>query len=131
MNIYEALKTIPPKKRAYFCWKFNLGYDQTKEPKSVQKFLNSVGHKTLNSFKAWEKTDEYRQLVSLFLEMKFDNDLQEIYDSLAEKAKQGDEKSIRLLMQLGKEIKQYANEAKKQIESKYNDDMDDDSLLTG
>jgi len=126
MNIYEALKNVPPKKRMYFIWKFGLEYDQTKKPKTVQQFLSSVGAKTLNSFIAWEKTEEFRHLVSLLLETKFDNDLREIYDSLAEKAKQGDEKSIRLLLQLGKEIKQYAKESKRQIMNK--NDEDDDGL---
>lgn len=125
MSIYEALKSIPYKKRLYFQWKFNLSFDQSQPKKSEEEFLKSIGMKTLNSFKAWEKTDEYRQLLALLLATKFDHDLQEIYDSLAEKAKQGDEKSIRLLLQLGKEIKHYAKEAERQMMSE-DDDNDDD-----
>ena len=115
MNIYEALKGVPNKKRLYFLWKFKLNWDQTKQPKNESEFLKMVGNKTMNGFMAWEKTEEYRNLVAILLNTRFDSDLEEIYDSLSSKAKDGDEKSIKLLLQIGKEIKGYAKEAIKQL----------------
>ncbi|MDN4070856.1 hypothetical protein QYF50_23405 [Paenibacillus vini] len=111
MNIYEALRGVPNKKRLYFQWKFNLNFDQTKKPKNESDFLKMVGNSTLNGFIAWEKSEEYRNLVAILLNTRFDTDLEEIYDSLSVKAKDGDEKSIKLLLQIGKEIKGFAKEA--------------------
>ncbi|MCT2196189.1 hypothetical protein M3G15_13685 [Paenibacillus sp. p3-SID1389] len=127
MNIYEALKGVPNKKRLYFLWKFNLNWDQTKRPKSEPEFLKMVGNKTLNGFLSWEKTEEYRNLVAILLNTRFDSDLEEIYDSLSHKAKEGDEKSIKLLLQIGKEIKGYAKEAVRQLNPE--DDDEDDLML--
>jgi hypothetical protein len=122
MNIYEALKKLPLRKREYFKWKFNLRYDQRLPKKSPEEFLKYLELKTFNSLLEWEKTEEYRNLLAIYLNTRFDHDLEEIYSSLSDKAKQGDEKSIRLLLQLGKEIKQYAKEAKMQMMSKTDDD---------
>lgn len=127
MNIYEALKGVPNKKRLYFLWKFNLHWDQTKRPKSEKEFLKTVGNKTLNGFLSWEKTEEYRNLVAILLNTRFDSDLKEIYESLSHKAKEGDEKSIKLLLQIGKEIKGFAREAVRQL--KQEDDDEDDLVL--
>lgn len=124
MNIYEALRGIPDKKRLYFLWKFNLYWDQTKQPKSEKEFLKMVGSKTMNGFLAFEKSEEYRNLVAILLNTRFDTDLEEIYDSLSAKAKEGDEKSIKLLLQIGKEIKGYAKEAMKQL-NQQDDEQDD------
>lgn len=125
MNIYEALRSVPDKKRLYFQWKFNLNFDQTKQPKNESEFLKMVGSKTMNGYIAWEKSEEYRSLVAILLNTRFDTDLEEIYDSLSVKAKEGDEKSIKLLLQIGKEIKGYSKEAVKQFEVEDDEDWDD------
>jgi hypothetical protein len=125
MNIYEALKNVTTRKREYFKWKFDLRYDQRLPKKSEEEFLRFVQLKSFNSLLEWEKTEEYRNLLSIYLSTKFDHDLEEIYNSLSEKAKSGDEKSIRLLLQLGKEIKEYSRQAEKQLQKAKNDDEDD------
>lgn len=125
MNIYEALRSVPDKKRLYFQWKFNLNFDQTKHPKNETEFLKMVGSKTKNGYIAWEKSEEYRNLVAILLNTRFDTDLEEIYDSLSVKAKEGDEKSIKLLLQIGKEIKGFAKEAVRQLNQ---EDDDEDEL---
>lgn len=125
MNIYEALRGVPNKKRLYFLWKFNLSWDQTRKPKSEVEFLKMVGNQTMNGFLAWEKTEEYRNLVAILLNTRFDTDLEEIYDSLSIKAKEGDEKSIKLLLQIGREIKGFAKEAVKGFETDDDEDWDD------
>lgn len=130
MNIYNALKTITPKRKEYFLWKFNLNFRQGNERKSEEEFLKVVGNKTLDGFLAWEKSEEYRNLVAILLNTRFDQDLEEIYSSLSNKAKTGDEKSIRLLLQMGKEIKEYSKQAVRQMTVKSeNDKNNDDGLI--
>jgi hypothetical protein len=127
MNIYEALDKVKNwRKREYFKWKFNLRYDQRLPKKSVEDFLKQVELKTLNPFLEWEKTEEYRNLLAIYLSTRFDHDLAEIYSNLAEKAKQGDEKSIKLLLQMGKDIKGFAKEALKEI---HKEDDGEDLIL--
>lgn len=127
MNIYEALNILPFKKQYYFKWKFGLFYHQDKQPKTEEEFLKFIGVKTLNSFLKWEKTEEYRQLMQIYLNTRFDSDLEEIYNNLSDKAKNGDEKSIKLLLQIGKDIKQYAKVAQQQLQNVQ--DEDDDLIL--
>ncbi|WP_342477781.1 hypothetical protein NYE24_00550 [Paenibacillus sp. FSL H7-0350] len=125
-NIYEALKNIPSKKKLYFLWKHNLSFDQTKAPKSEAEFLQTVGLSTLNTYIRWERSEEYRNLVAILLNTRFDGDLELIYDSLAVKAKEGDEKSIKLLLQIGKDIKIYAKDAAMQFNK--DEESEDDDL---
>lgn len=125
MNIYEALNNIKNrKKREYFKWKFDLRYDQRLPKKTEDEFLKQVEMRTLNSFLEWEKSEEYRNLLAIYLNTRFDQDLEEIYSSLADKAKEGDEKSIKLLLQMGKEIKEYSKQAVRQLTTVKNDEYD-------
>jgi len=126
VNIYEALQSVSYKKRQYFLWKHDINWDRRKPPKSEVDFMRSVGAKTMNGFIAFEKTEDYRRLMAIYLNTRFDNDLAQIYDSLSEKAKDGDEKSVKLLLQLGKDIKQYAKEAAREFSAV--DDQEEDDL---
>ncbi|MBU5445634.1 hypothetical protein [Paenibacillus sp. MSJ-34] len=127
MNLNEALRPLSDRKKAYFKWKFDLEYDKTLPKKTEQELLESLKLKTMNTFYEWEKTEEYRNLVALLLNTRFDQDLEQIYSSLVDKAKTGDEKSIRLLLQMGKDIKEYSKQAVKQMAKVKNDE--DDGLI--
>ncbi|GLH62393.1 hypothetical protein [Parageobacillus sp. G301] len=132
MNIYDALKQLPHDKRYYFQYKHKLYYRQEKnaEINSDEEFLKRLGGsspKTMDAFLAWEKTDEYRNLVMLMLQSKLANDLTETYMNVAAKARTGDEKAVKLLLQLSKEINTYANEAKKAF-MKDDEEIEDDGL---
>ncbi|MBW4081366.1 hypothetical protein [Paenibacillus sp. S150] len=124
MNLHEALKTIQNKKRLYFIWKHDIGFNQTKSPKTEAEFLKTVGLKSLSSFVRWERSLEYRSLVALLFNTRFDGDLEQIYDALSVKAKEGDEKAIRLLFQIGKDIKIFAKDATKMLNK--NDKVEED-----
>ena len=122
MTLEEALKKIPYMKRAYFRYKFGLRYfDYSKTINTEEEFLQLIGKKSILPYYRWENTDEYRTLVAIYLQGKYGNDLLDIYNSVSEKAKKGDSKSVQTLMMLQKEIKQMA---KNKI-SKANEDEDD------
>lgn len=129
MNIHEALQAIPFKKREYFKWKHNIQFDQSAPAKTEEEFLKSVELKTLNTFHRWERTQEYKSLLLLLLESKVANDLEDIYKIVTDKAKEGDEKSIRLFLSMQKDIQQNAKLAVKTFTVVEDEEIEEDDDL--
>jgi hypothetical protein len=126
MSIYEALKSIDPKKAMYFQYKFSdLRYYQERPMKTEEDFLRQVERKSMNPFYKWEKSAEYKNLVQLYLDTKIADDYKEIYDIVISKAKEGDEKSIRLFLSLQKDISVNSKLAAKQFENAHEDEKDE------
>lgn len=111
MDIYKALDSVSYKKQEYFKWKFGLYVNRTEE-QTEQELCEKLGVKTLNHMRKWEKSSEYLTLVNLYLESRIANDLEQIYEVTAEKALSGDEKSIKLLLDLQKQIRTFNKEIK-------------------
>lgn len=128
MNIYEALKQTENKKRMYFEWKHDIRFVQGVPKKSEEDFLKSVGLKTLNGFIKWEKSQEYKNLVLLLLDSKVANDYDIIYKNIVDKAKDGDEKFIRLFLSIQKDIQSNAKLAAKTFKTVEEDLEEDDEL---
>ncbi|WP_449355593.1 hypothetical protein ACUL41_07035 [Virgibacillus natechei] len=129
MNINEALKAIDWRKAEYFKWKHGVRYQQGLEKKTEGEFLHTVQRKTLNPYLAWERSSEYKQLLTLLLESRIAEDMQDIYNTVSEKAKEGDEKSVKLFLSMQKEINNNAKIAKKALESVQIEEDDDDLLI--
>jgi len=130
MNIHDALKSVAWDRAEYFKYKFPaVRFDQTKEEKTVEDFLKVVGKKTMNPYLRWEKTQEYKALVSLMLQGRSADDLQEIYSVVTENAKTGDDKAVKLFMQLTREIDVYAKLAIKSMASVIEEEVEDDLIL--
>lgn len=127
MNIDQALKQVTWQKAEYFKWKHDIKYDQTKNKKTEEEFLKIVNKRTMNSFIAWERTEQYKNLVYLLMQSKVHNDLLESYQQVSDKAVTGDEKSIKLLLDMSKVIKDYAKFASKEFE-KADEEIEDDDL---
>lgn len=116
-TVFEALKQIDWQKAEYFRYKFpDLRYYQDRPIKSEQEFLRSVNRKSMNPFLKWEKTDEYKSLLMLYLATKISDDFLDIYNITIDNAKKGDEKAIKIFLQLQKEIQQNAKIASKLFE---------------
>ena len=108
MNIHQALSKLDWRKRAYFMRKF-----QIRSPKnehilnmSDEEFLQWADRKSMIVFQNWEQTDEYFELYMLYMKLKMQRDLETVYDVVSEKAKQGDEKAVKLFIQLHKDMTQ-------------------------
>jgi len=111
MNIYDKLKSMTDfRKPEYFKWKHNIRYDQTLPKKTESEFLKAVDRKTMNGFLVWEKSSEYKQLLAMYLDSCIANDLDVIYKKVVEKAKEGDANSVKLFLQLSKEINSVAKQ---------------------
>jgi len=105
MDIYSALSKLSWKKKEYFLYKHDLFV--LKEKPSEVEFCKSIQVKSLAYMKKWEKTEEYRQLVSILIESRIAEDIEQIYYSLRQKAHEGDEKAIKMLLDLQKTTKEY------------------------
>ncbi|WP_273381373.1 hypothetical protein [Symbiobacterium thermophilum] len=108
MSIHKALQKVDWRKRAYFMRKF-----QIKTPKnehilrmSDEEFLKWADRRTFTVFHNWEQTDEYWELYMIYMRGKMQRDLETVYDVVSEKAKQGDEKAVKLFLQLHKDMNQ-------------------------
>lgn len=125
MSIYEALSQVFWKKAEYFKWKHGIQYNRQNPKKSEEEFLKTVDLKSFNSFTKWERTSEYKQLLAIYLDGCIANDLDEIYKKVSELAKTGEPQSVKLFLQLQKDIGSHAKVAEKMFlveEEKEEDD---------
>lgn len=110
----------------YFDWRHDLSYNQNKEKESEEEIMRKLAVKSFNEYIKWERTPQYLRLLSLFLESKFANDLEKVYKMTAERAvaDDADEKSIKLLLQIQKEIRTF-NKAASNTKPSTSDSFDD------
>jgi hypothetical protein len=133
MNINQALSKLDWRKRAYFMRKF-----QIRSPKNAhildmsdEEFLKWADRQSFIVFENWEQTDEYFELYMLYMKGKMQRDLEAIYDVVSDKAKQGDEKAVKLFLQLHKDMNQLQkvmNRTNKTKQEKIQQEEDDDDL---
>jgi hypothetical protein len=124
MDIHRVLQQLPPKKRIYLKWKFNLWFDQEKKL-TEQEILQQLGVKTLNGYIRWEKSEDYKHFVSVYLASKSAQDMLNIYETVKDKASKGDMKAIDMMLKLQREI----NAHKKAAEEYFAGAEDDDDGL--
>lgn len=126
MNIYEELNKISWKKRDYFLNKFDLFVRRT-EPLTEEQLCKRLRIKSLSSLQKWEKSEEYHRLVNLYIESQAAKDLEDIYKLVKDKALTGDEKSIKMLLDLQKQVQSFNKLTKSVAKSvKEDDDMFED-----
>lgn len=101
MDLKEALKQLPHKKQYYFKWRNDYNFRSTKTEDDIKKVL---GVQALTNYVEWESSAQYQYLMNLLIQSKIAKDLQEIYESTSEKARTGDEKSIKVLFEIQKQI---------------------------
>lgn len=126
MNISDAIKTVKNEYALYFKYKFpEMAFDKSKPAKTEEEFLKTVGRKSMNGFERWEKTDEYKMLVTLYLNTRVIKDYEEIYNIVTDQAKKGDEKSIKLFFTLNKELQQQSKMASSYFVTEKAEEEDD------
>lgn len=130
MNLHEALKKVNWDFQEYFKYKFpDARFDQSVPTKTEEGLLKVTGKKTMNAFYRWERTGEYKGLVAIYLQSRVANDLYEIYNSVAENAKTGDDKAVKLYLTLSKEINENAKLGASLVGGDSKNDIDDDLVL--
>lgn len=120
----EALGKVWQKHRRYFRWKFKLPYKgQEYKDRPLEEIMKIDGIANISTYLAWEKTEEYHYLINLMLNGKSANDLLDIYEAVADKAKKGDSKAVDTLLKLQKTIQ--SNLRKGKIENQTVDEEDE------
>ncbi|ASA96510.1 hypothetical protein CA592_06520 [Anoxybacillus flavithermus] len=107
-GIHKALEKVDWRKRAYFMRKFQIRTAKNAHILNMtdEEFLKWADRKSMIVFHNWEQTDEYFELYLMFMKLKMQRDLETVYDVVSEKAKQGDEKAVKLFLQLHKDMAQ-------------------------
>ena len=128
MDIHEALAKLDLIKQTWFKYKFpELQFDG--KQRSLDTVLRSTNRKTIYGFKKWERTEEYKNLVALYLAGKTAEDLIQMYNAVKDKALKGDEKAVKLMLQLQKEIDQHKKQAIKSFNQLDEEEIEDDDDL--
>jgi hypothetical protein len=130
MNIHEALRKIDWRKATYFRWKHQIknGANEHILKMDEDELLRYTQRKHIDFFKKWEDSQEYQELLMLYLSGKINKDFEEIYSIVTEKAKQGDEKSVRLFLQMQKDIMSYGKALNRTKAKQEQVEEDDDDL---
>lgn len=127
MNIYDVLKQLPLKKQMYIKWKFNLWFDSEKEV-TEEELLERLNLRSLATFTRWERTEEYKHVVSVILSSKAAQDLLDVYNAVKAKVTENaDAKSVDMMLKLIKEIDAHKKVADGYF-NKIEDVEDDDGL---
>lgn len=105
MTLDEQLARTNMKYKRYFRWKFKLssrGREFNDRP--LEEIMRIDQIKSKETYYAWEKTEEYQNLVNLYIMSQAANDLLEIYNVMLDKAKKGDAKAVDTVIKLQKSI---------------------------
>ena len=109
LTLKKALCNIKLEKRYYFMWKHSMktwarDYSTITEEQFKEKYCkgSKIKYKNLQD---WEKTQEYQNLLNLKMSENMTEDIYKIYNIVKDKALQGDDKAIKTLLMLQKEIK--------------------------
>ena len=130
MTIWQAFKhfNIPVKKRYYFQAKHGIWMKQPHTPMTEEEICRKMQLIDLSTYKEWEKSDQYQKLLFCLLEGSFAADIADVYRAVSDKAKTtGDEKAIKNMLMLQKEIKRFG----KVQEPVQEQDDDFDGLMIG
>lgn len=92
--------------------------------KTIEEICKFTTVKNPQYFLDWEKTDEFKHLVNIYLNSQTANELLDIYNVVLEKAKTGDNKAIDTLLRLQKEIQTNIKSNKR----KEKEELEDDGL---
>lgn len=129
MNIYEALKKTEFRFAEYFKYLHpELRFNQELPVKTEEDFLRLVARKSMAPFYRWEKSNDYKMLMQLYLDYRMTKDYEEIYNVVSDQAKKGDDKAVKLFIQLQKEISSNAKSVSKMFEQNADDTEDNDDL---
>ncbi|MBE2919785.1 hypothetical protein HPK02_13385 [Anoxybacillus flavithermus] len=133
-GIHKALEKVDWRKRAYFMRKFQIRTAKNAHilAMSDEEFLQWADRKSMIVFQNWEQTDEYFELYLMYMKGKMQRDLETVYDVVSEKAKQGDEKAVKLFLQLHKDMTQLQkalNRTNNKKQEEVQEDEDDDLVL--
>lgn len=100
---------------------------QNERNMTEEEFLKQVDLKGMGTYYRWERSPEYKHIVSIVLAAKQANDLLTIYENLKKKVESDpNPKDIEMMLKLMKEINLHNKEAEKFFSASGKDDEEDD-----
>ncbi|AFM40998.1 hypothetical protein Desaci_2023 [Desulfosporosinus acidiphilus SJ4] len=130
MTLDEQLARTNLKYKRYFRWKFKLSTrGRAYKERPLEEIMKIDLIKTRETYYAWEKTEEYQNLVNLLIMSNAGNDLLEIYNVMLDKAKKGDAKAVDTVIKLQKSIASSIKQNSKDNNSAPVEDEEDDLEL--
>ncbi|MCY6372757.1 hypothetical protein [Clostridium ganghwense] len=121
-NVYSRIWRELGKKQMryyYFLWKNGLSNSRTDFTQySQEEFINKYCDSSKIKFKnleMWETSEQYQRLQNELLQSRINSDINRIYDVVVEKALKGDEKAVKTLLLIKKELD--ATPKKKQVQA--------------
>lgn len=109
-TIFQELNLMKNQRKSfYFMWKNKLknsknDYSKLSREEFTSKYLNG-NELSFKRLEQWERTEQYNNLMNVLLNEQIQADIYEVYDVVREKALQGDDKAIKILLLLQKEFK--------------------------
>ena len=132
LTLKKALCNIKLEKRYYFMWKHGMrtwavDYSTLTEEQFIEKYCkgSKIKYKNLQD---WEKTQEYQNLLNLKMSENMTEDIYNIYNIVKDKAIEGDDKAIKTLLMLQKEIKGNLKNMDKKVKQEPEEEIEDDGL---
>ena len=133
LTLKKALCNIKLEKRYYFMWKHKMktwarDYSTFTEEQFKEKYCKNSEIKYKN-LQDWEKTEEYQNLLNLKMYEGMTADIYKIYNIVKDKALQGDDKAIKTLLMLQKEVKGNLKNMDKKVKQEPEEEIEDDDGL--
>lgn len=113
ITIYDILRSLTEKRRNYVKWRFGLWRPADKNrPVTEDQLMEKIEVKSLESYKEWEKSPEFKHILSLVLQMRQAEDLEQIYNKVKERVTNDPQpKDVELMLKLQKEINEHHKQA--------------------
>jgi hypothetical protein len=117
VDIKKAMKNMLPKKRIWLQYYFpDLRRD--KRQMSIEEAAHKSGIKQTWAIEQWAQTAEFKSFAAIYLYSHQTEDLLAMYKAVKDKALKGDEKAVKLMLLLQKEIAAQSKEAIKFLKKK-------------
>ena len=113
-TIDQALSKVHLKFSTYFRWKFGLiARGKKQKERTLEDIMRQFDVKAQSTFDVWEKSEQYKHLIEVYINGQSANDLVEVYQVVVAKAKDGDTKAIDTMLKLQKQIANNLKQSKK------------------
>lgn len=113
ITIYDILRSLTEKRRNYVKWRFGLWRPADKyRPVTEEDLMKKIKVKSLETYREWEKSPEFKHILSLVLQMRQAEDLEQIYIKVKERVTNDPQpKDVELMLKLQKEISDHHKQA--------------------
>lgn len=112
VDIYDVLRSLTSRRKLYVKWRFNLWRALDIVPANEAELIERMKVKSLQPYRDWERSEEFKHILSLVLQANQAKDLEQIYNKVKERVNnEPNAKDVELMLKLQKEINELTKEA--------------------